>query len=285
MTCGDIMLNVEFYTGAQERVLPVAQIKPNRFQPRKEFNQQAIDELAQSMRENGVIQPIIVRIMPEYPEFFEIIAGERRFRAAKMLGWQEIPAIIRDYSHEQSMQLALVENIQRQDLNAIEEAHAIKLLVDSCMLSHEEVARKIGKSRSAVTNILRLLALPACAQDMLVEGKVTAGQLRPLLAITSQKEQQDLLALIVERSLSARDVERLVKKANSRRISSKKSVIDEPSDVHLKQIEYELVQVLATKVKIQGDAQNGKLEIEYYCLEDLERLLALLNPERDGGKE
>ena len=278
------MLNAELYVGTQERVLPVAHIKPNRFQPRREFNQQAIDELAQSMRENGVIQPIIVRVMPEEPHFFELIAGERRFRAAKILGWEDIPAIIREYSHEQSMQLALVENIQRQDLNAIEEAQAIKLLVDSCMLSHEEVARKIGKSRSAVTNILRLLSLPSCAQQLLVEGKVTAGQLRPLLSIASLQEQKDLLDLIVEHSLSARDVERLVKKSNSRRAASKSPEANKLTDVYLKQIEYELVQVLATKVRIQGDAQSGKLEIDYYCMEDLERLLALLNPEKIGGE-
>ena len=284
MNSGDIMLNAELYIGTQERVLPVAHIKPNRFQPRREFNQQAIDELAQSMRENGVIQPIIVRIMPEEPNFFELIAGERRFRAAKMLGWDDIPAIIRDYSHEQSMQLALVENIQRQDLNAIEEAQAIKLLVDSCMLSHEEVARKIGKSRSAVTNILRLLSLPNCAQQLLVEGTVTAGQLRPLLSIASLQEQKDLLDLIVERSLSARDVERLVKKSNSKRAANKMPAAEALTDVHLKQIEYELVQVLATKVRIQGDTQSGKLEIDYYCMEDLERLLALLNPEKSGGE-
>lgn len=278
------MSNREFTVGEQERVLSVTLIKPNRFQPRREFNQQAIAELAQSMRENGVIQPIIVRIMPEHPELFEIIAGERRFRAAKLLGWQEIPAIIRAYSHEQSMQLALIENIQRQDLNAIEEAQAIKLLVDSCMFSHEEVARKIGKSRSAVTNTLRLLSLPICAQDLLVSGKLTAGQLRPLLTISSLQEQQDLLETIVEQPLSARDVERLVKKVNSKRKSIKLEKIIDCSDVHLKQIEYELVQILATKVRIQGDTQRGKLEIEYYCLEDLERLLALLNPEQNGGR-
>lgn len=278
------MLNQEFLTGGQERVLPVARIKPNRFQPRREFNQSAIDELAQSMRENGVIQPIIVRIMPEHTDFFEIIAGERRFRAAKLLGWSDIPAIVRDYSHEQSMQLALVENIQRQDLNAIEEAQAIKLLVDSCMLSHEDVARKIGKSRSAVTNTLRLLSLPAQAQDLLVEGKLTAGQLRPLLAISSLQEQLDLLDTVVKQSLSAREVERLVKKANSKKELAKKMQVLENSDIHLKQIEYDLVQVLATKVRIQGDTQSGRLEIEYYCLEDLERLLSLLNPEQNGGK-
>lgn len=277
------MLSDDTYTRTQKQVLPVAWIKPNRFQPRKEFNQQAIDELAQSMRENGVIQPIIVRVMPGYPELFELIAGERRFRAAQILGWDEIPAIIRDYSHEQSMQLALVENIQRQDLNSIEEAQAIKLLVDSCMLSHEEVARKIGKSRSAVTNMLRLLALPTCAQDMLIAGKVTAGQLRPLLSISSLQEQKDLLALIVERALSAREVEQMVKKINGKRRAAGGISVCGSKDLHLQQIEYELIQVLATKVKIQGNAQNGRLEIEYYCLEDLERLLELLNPSQNGG--
>lgn len=283
MICGEAMLNKEFSRGEQERVLPVSQIKPNRFQPRREFNKAAIDELAQSMRENGVIQPIIVRIMPEQSDFFEIIAGERRFRAAKLLGWLNIPAIVRDYSHEQSMQLALVENIQRQDLNVIEEAQAMKLLVDSCMLSHEDVARKIGKSRSAVTNILRLLSLPACAQDILVTGKATAGQLRPLLAINNTQEQLDLLNVIVEQSLSAREVEHLVKKAKYKRLLAPKQEIPENIDVHLKKIEYDLVQALATKVKIHGNYQSGMIAIEYYCLEDLERLIELLNPEQNGG--
>lgn len=258
--------------------IALEKIKPNRFQPRRIFNEELLAELAESMRENGLLQPIILRPLPEAADEFELIAGERRLRAAQMLNWQSIEAIVRGYSHTQSMQLALIENIQRADLNIIEEALALKELVLKCGLSHEQVAQKIGKSRSAVTNILRLLRLPPAVQTMLVNKTLNMGQVRPLLGLEDMHIQEQLAETIVTQAWTARVVEQKLKSLAEKKIPS-----GSESQRFINSIEQELIEVLQTKVRIEGSQEQGTLTIAYYSLTDLEKLLSLLNPDKYGG--
>ena len=255
-------------------LIKIAQILPCRYQPRKVFAAQQLQELAISIKQQGLVQPIIVRVHPELPTNYELVAGERRLRAVKLLGWTAIPALIRPYSDVQLQQVTLIENIQRQDLNAIEEAQALKSLLESLQITQEQLAQKIGKSRTAISNALRLLALPEYIQTQLAAGKVSVGQVRPLLAVSEASEQKRLWEQVIAENLTARQVEQLVKQQKPK--SAGKPTMLAAGDVHLKAIEEQLIEQLGTKVKIQGTQAQGKIEIDYYGLQNLEELLEQL---------
>ncbi len=251
--------------------LSIYDISPNKDQPRKNFNQETIENLAKSIEKHGIIQPIVVR---EKEFYYEIIAGERRWRAAKEAGLKIIPSVVKETNDREVAELALVENIQREDLNAIEEAHAFKSLIDEYSLTQEQIAEILGKSRSYIANITRLLNLDEKVQDLITENKLTSGHGRTILGLNKDKEQIALANTIIERKLSVRETEALVKNLN-------KDVEEKPkekkTDSATKEIEEVLRENLGTKVEIKRGRKKGKIEIEYYSEEELERIINIIN--------
>lgn len=254
-----------------ETMLKLSEIEPNREQPRKIFNKEALEELADSIKQYGVVQPLVVQKKDGY---YEIIAGERRWRAAKLAKIKEVPAIIKDYSPQEVMEIALIENIQRQDLNPIEEAMAYKRLIDEYDLLQDEVAKKVSKSRSAVANSMRLLKLPEEVRNMLINEELSMGHARALLSIEDNEIQLKAANEIVSKKLSVRETEKLVK-ALTKPEKEKKEVNPEEEIIYNK-IQNRLEGITGSKVKINRKSGNkGKIEIEYYSNDDLERLLEL----------
>ena len=252
--------------------LKISQIEPNRTQPRRSFDEEALQELAGSIADHGVLQPILVR--PQIYGGYQIVAGERRYRASRMAGLTEIPAIVRELDDSQTMQLALIENLQRQDLSPMEEAQGYRTLMDSYGFSQEEVARTVGKSRSAVANMLRLLGLPEEIKPVLEEGRLSAGHARALLGLNDPKNIEAAAKKIVDESLSVRQAESLVKKLNS---DAKKPEKEKPQKLsRYAEVELALNQVLGTKVKIKDNKNDtgGELIIEFY---DAPELYAIAN--------
>lgn len=252
--------------------LKISQIEPNRTQPRRSFDEEALRELAGSIADHGVLQPILVR--PQIYGGYQIVAGERRYRASRMAGLTEIPAIVRELDDSQTMQLALIENLQRQDLNPMEEAQGYRTLMDTYGFSQEEVARTVGKSRSAVANTLRLLGLPEEIKPLLEEGRLSAGHARALLGLNDPKGIEAAAKKIVDESLSVRQAESLVKKLNS---DAKKPEKEKPQKLsRYAEVELALNQVLGTKVKIKDNKNDtgGELIIEFY---DAPELYAIAN--------
>ena len=251
-------------------------IEPNRKQPRKYFDAAALEELADSLRMHGMIQPIVVKKNGDY---YEIIAGERRWRAAKIAGLEKVPVVLKDWTEDQAFEAALVENLQREDLNPIEEAESYRRLQEEFQFSQEKIAETVGKSRSAVTNSLRLLQLDERVRRLVVENKLTGGHARSLLPITDGDMQFELAEHCIEEELSVRAVEALVKayltKAEVEKIPEK---ADKATENACRAVEEELKTIFSTKVRLKpiGKRQKGKIEMEYYSKEDLERLLALL---------
>jgi ParB family chromosome partitioning protein len=262
--------------------IPVEKIKPNPLQPRNEFKIEKLEELADTIRTYGVIQPIIVQ---KRKDDFILVAGERRFRAAKIAGLETIPALIKDYDKNQLMEITLVENLQREDLNPIEEAAAYKRLVEEFSLSQEEIGRKLGKSRSAIANALRLLSLCDEVKNYLVQGELSAGQARPLLALENDEEQINYAVKIIKNNMSARQVEDLIKEYKKK---NKKQINDEDKGLQIKEkekklkeffikdLEDSLRKAYGTKVSIKNGAGEGRVTLFYYGDEDLERLISLL---------
>lgn len=260
-----------------ETIVKLTKIEPNREQPRKVFDEEALKELAASIKQFGLIQPILVQ---DKKDHYQIIAGERRWRAAKLAGLKEVPVIIREYTDREIAEIALIENVQREDLNPIEEAMGYKRLIEEFDLKQEEVAECVSKSRSAITNALRLLKLSDEIQQMLVEGKLTAGQVRPLIAVDDKVKQNLLATRIVNENLSAREVEKLIKN-----LDKPERVKPEP-DMQLQAIydDYaeRIKKSLATKVTITPDSKTrgaGKLEINFYSNDDFERIIEVLTRE------
>lgn len=251
--------------GAREVELGL--IKPNPYQPRTEFDDQKLEELARSIEEHGVIQPIIVR---KKDDGYELVAGERRWRAAKKAGISKIPAIVKEYSDSQMLEIALLENLQREDLNPIEEATAYKQLIEDLGITQEALSKRIGKSRSVIANSIRLLNLPEEIQNLLAKGKITTGHARALLSLDNEKEQKQMAQKILEKDLTVREIERLVKKPKKQ---NKRKERTNPLITHL---EDRLKQFFGTKVKVRSGKNKGKIEIEYYSEEDLERILELV---------
>jgi len=256
--------------GYSYTLVNVGEIKPNAFQPRRDFDEQAIEELAKSIQENGILQPLIVRKTEGH---YEIIAGERRWRAAQRAGLTKVPAIIKDVSDREALELALVENLQREDLNPIEEATAYEQLIEDFGLTHEEISKRIGKERSTITNQLRLLKLPDEIKQALIAGEITAGHARAILGIQSGAKAKEILEAIKKDRLSVRKTEKLVQKISTHK---EKTVRFDNSDFYINYITDELKKALGTQVKIIDKEGKGKIEIEYYSKIELERLIEIL---------
>ncbi|MDA8233729.1 MAG: ParB/RepB/Spo0J family partition protein [Clostridia bacterium] len=250
--------------------LAITKIKPNSKQPRRVFDDEKLNELAQSIREYGVVQPIIVR---EVEDFYEIIAGERRWRACQKAGLSEIPAIIKTFNDQELTEIALIENIQRENLNPIEEAMAYRRLIKEFGLTQEQLSQKIGKSRPFIANLLRLLNLPAAIQEMVEVGSLTIGHARSLLTVDDEKKRLLFAEQIVKQGLTVRDIEKLVNQNNNQQAKKLKSETQqEPVFI---QIEEKLRSHLGTKVKIKPQGDKGKIEIDYYSDDDLNRIIDL----------
>ncbi len=255
--------------------LQFGQIKPNPFQPREDFDQQAIEELAQSIKEKGVIQPLLVR---RKGDNYELIAGERRFRAANSLGLKEIPAIVRDVSDQDSLELALIENIQREGLNPIEEAHAYQHLIDKFKVSQEKISEVLGKARVSITNTLRLLKLPHEIQQEMKKGRIGFAHGRALLEIEDANQQRKLAQDIITKGLSVRELENLIKSKRPKLI--KRSIGQGQREPLVVILEEQLQHALATKVRISKRKKRGHINIEFYSEEDLQRIVNVVK----GGK-
>lgn len=254
-------------TGESIAYLNTAEILPNRYQPREDFNQDKLNELIASIKEKGVVQPILVR---RTDSGFELIAGERRLRAMKALGMEKVPVIIKNVDDIGAIELALIENLQREDLNPIEEAHAYKRLADEFGFTQERIAQTIGKDRTTVTNVLRLLALPLEIQRHISHGDITAGHARALLAVKGLQQQLNLCKKIIEKGLSVREAETLAN-PGFRRYQPKAKVV---KDQHIIEQEEALQNILATKVRINHSKKRGEIVIEYYSVEDLDRIIS-----------
>lgn len=255
--------------------LKIDEILPNPFQPRQDFSADEMIELTASIKEYGIIEPLIVRINNQ--DKFELIAGERRLRAAQMAGLSEVPVILKDYDDKKTAQIALIENLQRSNLNAIEEAHAYKSLTEKFSMTQDEVARKVGKSRSHIANFMRLLKLTKPIQELISIGKLNMGQAKPLLSIEDEKLQQKVANLVIEKELSARKTEELVKKI----LKNDTSMLDEKSEqedtkIYLRDVAEQLKQILGTNVSISQGKKKSRIEIEFYSDEDLDRIIELL---------
>ena len=256
-----------------QTLVKITKVEPNREQPRKNFDEDALQELADSIKQFGLLQPILVQDRKDY---YEIIAGERRWRAAKLAGLKEVPVIIRNYTEQESVEISLIENIQREDLNPIEEAQAYKRLLTEFHLKQDEVAERVSKSRAAVTNSIRLLKLNEEVQRMVVDEMISTGHARALLAVENPEEQYNLAQRIFDEKLSVRDVEKLVK--NLHKPTKSKKVDDKTMQVIYQDIEEKLKQKLGRKVTVTSKGEgSGKIEIEFYNHEDLDRLLDVLN--------
>lgn len=255
------------------QALPIDRLKPNRRQPRSRFDEAGLDELAESIRAQGVVQPIVVT--PDGPEgaggsgHFTIVAGERRWRAARRAGLAEVPVVVRQVSGDRELlELALVENLQRSDLNPLEEAEAYRMLREEFELSQEEIGARVGKTRSAIANTLRLLNLPPEVQDLLRDGSLTAGQARPLLALGRSEEQLRLAQQAVAKGLSARQLEQAVQQPASERDRAPKR----PRDVHATAASEKLTQRLQTKVEIRRRRRGGEVRIHFHSEDELMRI-------------
>lgn len=257
--------------------LKISLVEPNREQPRKQFDEEGLAELADSIRQHGVIQPLIVQNKGSY---YEIVAGERRWRAAREAGLKEIPVIIRDYTDQERMEVSLIENIQREDLNPIEEAKAYKRLLEEFHLKQDDVAKRVSKSRTAVTNSMRLLKLCEEVQQMVIDGKLTNGHARCLITIDDTELQISVALQIAEKKLSVREAEKLVKKLQNQQKKTKQKTEQEKDEalaVIYEQITDQMKQIFGTKVSIhQKNKDAGKIEIEYYSQDELDRILQMV---------
>ncbi|ADG83836.1 ParB/RepB/Spo0J family partition protein [Thermincola potens] len=269
-----IRSNNDFEDRAGIVELNISDIVRNAKQPRQEFDQEKLEELAASIRQYGIIQPVIVRRLTN--KKYELIAGERRWRAARLAGLDKIPAVIKEVSDREITELALIENIQREDLNPIEEALAYKQLMEEFGLTQEELSKRVGKSRSFIANSVRLLNLPPEAQQMVQTGQLSAGHARALLVIERAIDQANLAKKIVEKNLSVRQIEQLVKKITSegkKKIPRKRR---ESESLIVKDIEEQMQGKLGTKVRIKHGSKRGMIEIEYYSDDDLQRIVDLI---------
>jgi ParB family chromosome partitioning protein len=252
--------------------IPVGRIEPAPFQARREFNEEAMEELAASIAEHGVMQPVVVRTLAG--DRYQLIIGERRWRASQLAGLEKIPALVRDVDDLASSEMMLVENLQREDLNPLEEANAYRHLAEEFQLTQEEIARRVGKSRPFIANSLRLLQLPGEILDLLNRGLLSAGHAKVLLGLESGVGQSALAQQIVARKLSVRETEREAQRIQQARAPRPTATIAGPGrDVEMESLEERLRQLLGTKVRISSGRRSGKIEIEYYSKDELNRLL------------
>ena len=261
--------NKEEVVIGKELLVKISDIEPNKDQPRKKFDEDALSELADSIKQYGIIQPIVVKKVSN--GFYEIIAGERRWRAAKLAGLKEVPVIVKDFTDIEIVEVALIENIQRENLNPIEEAIAYKRLLTEFNLKQDEVAERVSKSRATITNSMRLLNLDPRVQEILIDEMISMGHARALLAIEDGDEQYNLAMKTFDEKLSVREVEKLVK---SRGKEPKKN--NKKEEIVYTDLEEPLKNIFGTKVSVKGNGAKGKIEIEYYSKEDLERIYDLI---------
>lgn len=257
--------------------IDINKIEPNNNQPRKNFNEDKIHELAESIKQHGLIEPLIVQKGKK--GFYTIIAGERRWRAAREAGVKEIPVVVKDYSDQQVMEIALIENIQREDLNAIEEAEAYDRLIRDFNLKQDEVAERVSKSRVAITNSLRLLKLDERVREMIIEDKIKSGHARALLGVSDGDEQYKLAVMIFDNSMSVRETEKMVKKYLADKKKSVKEVREKDTQTELiyKDYEEKLKSVIGTKVNINNKGKGkGKIEIEYFSADEFDRIMTMM---------
>ena len=256
-------------------MMDIKKVEPNRDQPRKKFDEDALIELSESIKQFGILQPLLCQ---ERDDYYEIIAGERRWRAAKMAGLKQVPVIIKKLTDQQIMEISLIENIQREDLNPIEEALAYKRLIEDFKLKQDEVAERVSKSRTAVTNSMRLLKLNDKVQQMVIDEMLTTGHARALLGIEDQELQYNLAQQIFDQKLSVRDTEKLVKSLQNKKKKAKTEKMGDPQrEAIYKDLEERLKKTMGTKVLInRKNDKAGKIEIEYYSQEELERIIDLI---------
>lgn len=254
----------------QEKLVKITKVEPNREQPRKNFDEDALQELADSIKQFGLLQPILVQDRQSY---YEIIAGERRWRAAKLAGLKEVPVIIKSFTEQEIVEISLIENIQREDLNPIEEALAYKRLLTEFSLTQDEVAERVSKSRTTVTNSMRLLKLDERVQQMIIDDMITTGHARALISIEDKNIQYELAQKIFDEKLNVREVEKLVKSIQSPKPKKEPKKVNESLELVYRDIEERLKQSLGTKVSIQSKENGaGKMEIEFFSHEELERI-------------
>ena len=259
-------------TSNGERMMKISMIEPNREQPRKKFDEDALQELSESIKQYGILQPLLVSDKKDY---YEIVAGERRWRAAKMAGLKEVPVVVKEFSTQEIVEISLIENIQREDLNPVEEAMAYKRLIDEFHLKQDEIAERVSKSRTAVTNSMRLLKLDSRVQQMMVDEMISAGHARAILAISDPEQQYNAAMKVFDEKLSVRETEKLVKSILTP--TKKKPVVSNPTeDAIYESLEEKMKGITGTRVFIHRKKKNkGKIEIEYYSRDDLDRIIDL----------
>lgn len=259
-------------TSNGERMMKISMIEPNREQPRKKFDEDALQELSESIKQYGILQPLLVSDKKDY---YEIVAGERRWRAAKMAGLKEVPVVVKEFSTQEIVEISLIENIQREDLNPVEEAMAYKRLIDEFHLKQDEIAERVSKSRTAVTNSMRLLKLDSRVQQMMVDEMISAGHARAILAISDPEQQYNAAMKVFDEKLSVRETEKLVKSILTP--TKKKPVVSNPiEDAIYESLEEKMKGITGTRVFIHRKKNNkGKIEIEYYSRDDLDRIIDL----------
>ena len=259
-------------TSNGERMMKISMIEPNREQPRKKFDEDALQELSESIKQYGILQPLLVSDKKDY---YEIVAGERRWRGAKMAGLKEVPVVVKEFSTQEIVEISLIENIQREDLNPVEEAMAYKRLIDEFHLKQDEIAERVSKSRTAVTNSMRLLKLDSRVQQMMVDEMISAGHARAILAISDPEQQYNAAMKVFDEKLSVRETEKLVKSILTP--TKKKPVVSNPTeDAIYESLEEKMKGITGTRVFIHRKKNNkGKIEIEYYSRDDLDRIIDL----------
>lgn len=259
---------------AEEFHVKLSEIEPNESQPRKNFDEKLLEELAESIKQYGVLQPLLVKKKENH---YELIAGERRWRAAKMAGLKEVPVVIREYDKQKTMEIALIENVQREDLNPIEEARAYQQLIQEFGLKQEEIAARVSKNRTTITNSMRLLKLDERVQQMLIDGSVSSGHARALLALEDKEMQFEMAKKIVEHQLSVREVEKLVKALLRPEKEKKDKAEEKDISFVFENLEKRMKEIMGTKVSIhRKDKNKGRIEIEYYSESELERIMELM---------
>ena len=264
---GALMLENNTDSMVNTSTLNINEITPNKEQPRKTFDETALEELADSIRQHGVLQPLLVR--PLTSGGYQLVAGERRWRASRLAELKEVPVIIKELSDTEAMEIAIIENLQREDLNPIEEAEGLQALIDKCGYTQEQVATSVGKSRPAITNALRLLKLPEEVREMAKDGTISAGHARALLAFDNQPMMIECANQIVSKKLTVRDVEKMAKRPAA---SSTKTKTVQRRDSFYDEVELSLTEALGTKVRVYNGRNKGTLEIEFYTLDDLKNI-------------
>ena len=260
--------------GEQVQIVKLTKVEPSREQPRKQFDADALQELAESINQFGVLQPLLVQKKEDY---YEIIAGERRWRASKLAGLKEVPVIVKEFTEQEAVEISLIENIQREDLNPIEEAMAYKRLMEEFHLKQDAIAERVSKSRTAVTNSMRLLKLDDRVQQMLIDEMISTGHARALLALESKDAQAEAAVKVFDEKLSVRETERLVKELLNPVQKKEEKPKNQAEELVYKNLEEKIKQIIGSKVAINRRTDNkGKIEIEYYSQEELERIVELL---------